>query len=171
LSNSIDRRRLLRTATIGAAGAATLVGVGAVAYQASASDTASSDAAATATGYLSPAGTWLVEVTVSNGRHEQEMYVLGKDGTLIHIPSNGDLVGAGRWRSEPGHHFTVSFQEWLTDDANKVEGLLKVKVKGQVTAQNTFTGTGTVTGFDLAGHQIFQGTSTVKGTRFGIDDD
>ncbi len=146
---------------------ATLVGVGAVAHEASASDTASAD---TATAHLSPAGTWLVEVTVSNGRHEQEMYVLGRDGTFIHIPSNGDLVGAGRWRPEPGHHFTLSFQEWLTDDANKVEGLLKVKVTGQVTAQNTFTGTGSVKGFDLSGHQIFQGASTVQGTRFGIDD-
>jgi len=99
------------------------------------------------------------------------MYVFNKDGNFVHLPSNGDLVGAGQWRADGGRRFTISFREWLTDNTNRVEGLILVRISGQLTAANAFTGTGTVKGFDLAGHQIFQGTSSVRGTRFTIDDD
>ena len=164
MSDTMHRRRLLRAASVGTVGLVAAVGAGALTNEASASDTQSQS-------HRSPAGTWMADVTVSNGRQEQEMYVFGKDGNFIHIPSNGDLVGAGQWRADGGRRFTISFREWLTDNTNRVEGLLHVKIAGQMTGAFTFTGTGTVKGFDLAGHQIFQGTSTVRGTRFGIEDD
>jgi hypothetical protein len=155
MSYSTDRRQILRTAAMGVAGAAAGVVTTGSAAQAAHPES------------RSPAGSWLFDVTAGT-RHEQSMYSLTADGSVIQVTDNG--VGVGTWRRTGPGRFAIGVHTWLTGADGKIEGSLRARLDCSWRPDGTLTAVGRGAAYDPDGTKLFDLASTATGTRFGIDD-
>ncbi|MDA3647677.1 hypothetical protein LZ318_36595 [Saccharopolyspora indica] len=157
MGEAVDRRDLLRTASLGA------VGVGAGALLTAGAAEAGPDSARTGL-----RGTWTGTITREDGETNRVLFAFGADGLLSFHNTAGDS-GTGQWRLTGARTFTCGFRHFVRE-ADAFRGEVRVAYTGVLAADGaSFTAEGTGTFIAPDGSTAPPVGVRTTATRYGID--
>ncbi|WP_433722081.1 hypothetical protein ACQP2Y_42665 [Actinoplanes sp. CA-051413] len=160
---NVQRREILRGASLSFAGLAGVLGAGAVAATpAVAADRSRAEPA------LSPLGPWSAEVTIPGQWSDLSLYAFTADGILLN-GSNAGAIGIGAWSRTGRNRFRYGFREYLLSTSGQLEGELRVKLDARFTSADAFVAEGVAEGFDLTGNPTVVFHPVVTARRYGLD--
>ncbi|WP_306212614.1 hypothetical protein [Actinoplanes sp. RD1] len=160
MSESMGRRRLLRT------GVAGLTGVATAAVAAPMLGAEPAAAAGSIVQAPLPVGNWLAIVTFVDppGTVERNLFTFAYDGTFAHA-GGASVTGLGWWRPAAGNGFRYGWRHFAFDGDTyvfMVEGAQTAVLNGK-----TFTSQGTGKAIDDNGTVLFTVTTQVSATWYG----